>query len=72
MDLLYWKWKKAWEVKYEEMEAKRVGDEPFNVNGDDIFGDLRDWEQFADKNYNPQAMTFGCVAVALLPFLLLH
>jgi hypothetical protein len=46
MDLLLWKWKRAWEVKFDSL-----GDEPFNVNGDHVLGDLWDWERFAEDNY---------------------
>lgn len=46
MDLLFWKWKKAWEVKYE----KHV-ESSFNVNEDHVLGDLWDWESFAEENY---------------------
>jgi hypothetical protein len=70
MDLLYWKWRQQWETKYEAKEINRVGDEPFDVNGEHPLGDLHDWERFADENYNAHAVTFGCVIAPLVLLLL--
>lgn len=50
MEMLLWKWKQAWQVRFDALQEKH-GDEPFNVNGDDFLGDLRDWESYADENY---------------------
>lgn len=68
MELLYWKWNKAWEAKYDSMRAKT--NEPFNVND----GDLRDWEVFADQNYVEELPDYSgtsmtCLAIALLPLM---
>ncbi len=50
MSTLLWKWNRAWEAKFDRLREEH-GDEPFNVNGDHILGDLWDWEQFAEDNY---------------------
>lgn len=49
MGQLLWVWRQAWNVKYERL--RESNETPFNVNGEDWLGDLRDWEQFADENY---------------------
>jgi len=71
MHLLYWQWQRAWEVKFDRLREQH-GDEPFNMNGDHILGDLWDWETFAEQNYQdtlPQYPTMVCLAVLLLPLL---
>ncbi len=71
MDLLLWKWKQAWAVKYENLREES-GTAQFNVNGDDLNGDLWDWEIFAEENYRdtlPQYPAMVCLAIALLPLM---
>lgn len=69
MDMLLWKWKKTWEVKFDSLREKH-GEEPFNVNGDDILGDLRDWEQFAEDNYDARLPDYS-MAMVFVPWLLM-
>lgn len=72
METLFWKWQRAWEVKFDRLREEN-GDEPFNVNGDHALGDLWDWERFAEENYSdvlPQYPSMVCLAVVvLLPWL---
>lgn len=70
MGVLYWKWKNQWEEKYLRMESKREADEPFDVNGPDIFGDVQDWEQFAERNYEDRLPDYSG-AMSVVPLLLL-
>lgn len=71
MELLLWKWNRAWEKKFDELREVN-GEEPFNVNGDEYSGDLQDWERFAEENYSdqlPQYPSMVCLAVLLLPLM---
>ena len=52
MDRLLWIWREKQDALYAEGEAKN-GTEPFNIHGDDLLANLRDWEKFAEENYEP-------------------
>lgn len=58
MDTLLWKWKQAWFVKFDTLREVH-GDEPFNVNGDHLLGDLWDWEKFAEENFEDSLPSYS-------------
>lgn len=59
-------------MKFDKLQEEN-GNEPFNVNSDHVSGDLWDWEQFAEENYQdvlPSYPAMVCLAVLLLPWVL--
>jgi hypothetical protein len=68
METLLWQWKKSYESMFDRIRESSA-DEPFNVNGDHVLGDLWAWEKFAEDNYHDQPSQYAsltCLAVALL------
>lgn len=70
MSKLHWIWTQEWVKKYDELRESST--ESFNVNSDHWLGDLRDWEVYAEQNYQPvlpQYPSMVCLAVMLLPLM---
>ena len=51
MQRLLWVWEQKYEADYAELEKKSNG-QTFNIHdGDNLLGNLRHWEKFAEENY---------------------